>query len=148
MGKYGVLGSYLSSQPNSDISLSLSEVEAILRFPLPDSAREYRQWWENDANHVQARDGWLAVGWKVDAVDLARRAVSLSKSSAANRPGFVAQKKPTHIANSKSKQFEEFARRILSKRFGVALDPATLDRIPKLFDYVSRTRRLLAMQSF
>jgi len=148
LGKYRALASYLSSQTASDLSLSFSDVEGILRFALPNSARKYRPWWANDVSHVQAEDGWLVVGWKVDAVDLARKAVSLSKSGVVDRPGPLVRKKSNRLINAKSKQFEEFARIILSKRFGVLLDPATLDRIPKLFDYVSPDKKIVGDAKF
>jgi len=148
LGKYRALASYLSSQTASDLSLSFSEVEGILRFALPNSAKEYRPWWANDVSHVQAEDGWLAVGWKVDAVDLVSQRVTFSRNGAMNRPSAVVHKKRTSMVSLKPKQFEEFARQILSRQFAVALNPATLGGIPKLFDYVSPDNRIVGDAKF
>jgi len=69
MGKYVPLGEYLANCPQIRCALSLSKIEEIIDAKLPPSAREYRQWWENYKAHVQARDGWLSVGWKVESVN-------------------------------------------------------------------------------
>jgi len=55
-----------------EITLSFQQIEAVLDFDLPTSARKHRPWWANpstpgDHPHTQA---WLAAGWKVDTVDL------------------------------------------------------------------------------
>lgn len=148
MGKYSKFGSYLSNVATSDVSLSFPEIEAILRFPLPSSAREHRPWWANDASHVQARDGWLDIGWKVGSVDLAKGHVTFFRIGATKRTDHTMSKRHAHMAGSSSKQFEEFARQVLSKQFGAALDPATLRGIPKLFDYVSPDREVVGDAKF
>ena len=56
----------------SDWRASFAELEAILGFDLPVSARLYRSWWSNQKrgaghNHALA---WHAAGWKTRAVDL------------------------------------------------------------------------------
>ncbi len=73
MSKYDPLGEFLRQMP-SDIqekTLSFRQVETILGFELPPSARRHRAWWANPSSprdHPYAQV-WLSAGWKVDAVD-------------------------------------------------------------------------------
>ena len=71
-GKYAPLYRHLSAKDGSDWRASFAEIEAILGFDLPDSARLYRPWWSNQkrgAGHSHAL-AWHAAGWKTRAVDL------------------------------------------------------------------------------
>jgi hypothetical protein len=47
MGKYSKLGDYLKSSDPDKLTLSFLDVENILGFNLPNSAREYQAWWAN-----------------------------------------------------------------------------------------------------
>lgn len=70
-GKYTPLFHHLAQLDDQRWPATFEEVEAVLGFPLPPSARKYQAWWENeDANHSQAR-AWRAAGWRTSAVDLA-----------------------------------------------------------------------------
>ena len=71
-GKYAPLFRHLASLTGSDWPVSFAELEAILGFDLPDSARLYRPWWSNQkrgAGHSHAL-AWYAAGWKTRSVDL------------------------------------------------------------------------------
>ena len=48
---------------------------------LPKSAMVHRAWWANESKgrHVQAR-AWMAVGWRVESVDLKRQTVVFARS--------------------------------------------------------------------
>lgn len=51
---------------------TFDEIERILEFKLPASARVYRQWWENQGNpngRSQAL-AWSAAGWMAEDVDM------------------------------------------------------------------------------
>ena len=55
----------------SEMTLSFQQMEIILGFTLPPSARKHRAWWANPGtsyDHPYAQS-WLAAGWKVDTVD-------------------------------------------------------------------------------
>jgi hypothetical protein len=70
MSKYTALTKHLSSRSGSRLPMSFAEVETILGFPLPASARSHRPWWANSAHgHVQSR-GWLDAGYQSEQVDL------------------------------------------------------------------------------
>ncbi len=71
-GKYAPLYRHLSARTGSRWRASFAEIERILDFVLPDSARLYRPWWSNpkrDGGHSHAL-AWQAAGWKTSAVDL------------------------------------------------------------------------------
>ena len=71
-GKYAPLYRHLSARAGSQWRASFGEVESILGFGLPDSARLYRPWWSNqkkDGGHSHAL-AWQAAGWKTREVDL------------------------------------------------------------------------------
>jgi hypothetical protein len=80
MGKYEPLGRYLSESREGFKTMSFSEIEKILGFSLPMSANVHRPWWANDETHVQAFDGWLSIGWKVESVNLTTQYVTFRKS--------------------------------------------------------------------
>lgn len=76
MGKYEPLAAHLESASADQWSATFEQVERVLSFPLPPSARKHREWWSNQAGagHSQAR-GWQDAGWKVWKVDLAAERV-------------------------------------------------------------------------
>ena len=69
-GKYAPLYRHLSARHDARWLASLGEIEAILGFRLPASARRYRAWWAN-GGHSQA-DAWLAAGWRIRSVDFGK----------------------------------------------------------------------------
>lgn len=71
MSKYAALTTHLLSLSSGVWHTTFREVERILGFPLPPSAREYRAWWENEAHgtHSHARS-WLRTGWETAKVNL------------------------------------------------------------------------------
>jgi hypothetical protein len=74
MSKYDPLGEWLTNAPahTRETTLSLRQIEILLGFRLPNSAKRHRAWWANPSSaedHPYARS-WLATGWKVDTVNL------------------------------------------------------------------------------
>lgn len=63
--RYDPLQKYLQSLSGAAHEMSMVEIERVLGFPLPASARTYRQWWENskDGQHYQCR-AWMQAGWR------------------------------------------------------------------------------------
>ncbi len=71
MSKYEPLTRHLASRRDPRIAMRFAEIEQLLGFPLPRSARMHRPWWANSGHgHVQAR-GWLDAGYESQDVDLA-----------------------------------------------------------------------------
>jgi hypothetical protein len=48
--------------PDPTVTLTFEQVEAILGYPLPDSARKYSYWWHS---RFQTHGHWEAMGWKM-----------------------------------------------------------------------------------
>ncbi len=71
MGKYEPLTAHLRGRELAEWAPSFAEIEDILGFSLPPSARKYREWWGNQAGagHSQA-SSWQDAGWRVWKVDL------------------------------------------------------------------------------
>jgi hypothetical protein len=76
MGKYEPLSTHLQAAGSSEWPTTFAQVEQVLGFALPPSARKHREWWSNQAGagHSQAR-GWQDAGWQVWKVDLEREQV-------------------------------------------------------------------------
>ena len=71
-GKYRKLYSYLYSLAGQQWTTSFSEVEAIVGFRLPPSARKHRAWWANErggTSHTHSL-AWSAAGWEAVEVDM------------------------------------------------------------------------------
>ena len=73
MSKYDPLRTFLeqASATVTEVTLSFDQIEGILGFTLPASARKHRPWWANPTSvrdHPYAQ-AWLAAEWRVDAVD-------------------------------------------------------------------------------
>ena len=71
-GKYRRLYEYLSSLQVSEWRTSFSQIEAVVGFELPQSARLHRPWWGNQRGgngHSQAL-AWSAAGWETAEVDM------------------------------------------------------------------------------
>jgi hypothetical protein len=66
---------------DQQILYQFADIEKILGIPLPSSARNYRQWWENQAdtsNRPQA-DAWKTAGFEVAKVDLVNETVTFKR---------------------------------------------------------------------
>ena len=88
MGKYQPLAEFLKERTSDDWDASFAEVEKILNFPLPPSARKHRSWWGNASrgNHSQAK-GWIDAGWAIapQEVNLREGRVRFIKTRKAGR---------------------------------------------------------------
>ena len=71
-GKYQRLYTYLRSLQVQDWRTSFHEVEAVIGFELPASARVHRPWWGNQRRgngHSHAL-AWSVAGWETAEVDM------------------------------------------------------------------------------
>lgn len=71
-GKYSPLYRRLRARGGGEWRVSFADLEAVLGFTLPESARVHRPWWSNQRNgggHSHAL-AWQMAGWKTRAVDL------------------------------------------------------------------------------
>jgi hypothetical protein len=87
MSKYDPLRNFLKSRPSNEAPMSFPEVEEVLGFELPPSARQHPAWWSNNVGtHVNAR-AWREAGWKTSRVDVERERVTFVRD---HGPGYGA----------------------------------------------------------
>jgi hypothetical protein len=88
--KYAPLRQHLKDDPRNLVAMTFREVERVLGFQLPASARSYRHWWANDrtGNHTQAY-AWMGAGRKVVSLDLIERRVKFIRADRNLRPDAV-----------------------------------------------------------
>ncbi|MFX1476075.1 MAG: hypothetical protein ACFFCO_11450 [Promethearchaeota archaeon] len=147
MSKYATLGEFLLTSVKDRVSLSFSDIESVLSFPLPKSARKFRTWWANDKTHSHAKFGWLDYGWRVIEVDLGNQiihfrrvaALRLARSKSSQEVSDEAPLSTLH----RVRQFETKARELLSQYFKSKLRPGMFPGISKLFDYVSQDKDIV-----
>ena len=86
-GKYAPLFRHLAALDVREWRATFRDVESILGFSLPNSARIHRPWWSNQANggHSHAL-AWHAAGWRTRAVDLATEALVFERIAEARAP--------------------------------------------------------------
>ena len=77
--KYRGLAEYLLSSNETKVALTYSQIEKILGFPLPDTAKKFKQsYWANTETHSYA-SSWMAVGYKA-RVDVESDTVTFIKN--------------------------------------------------------------------
>ena len=70
-GKYKRLFFHLSDLSASEWRTTFGEIESIVGFKLPSSARRHRPWWANGSCHAHSHAlAWSAAGWETAEVDL------------------------------------------------------------------------------
>ena len=70
--KYLKLHDHLCSLGSQEWRTSFREIESIIGFALPESARRHRPWWANQgkgAGHSHAL-AWVTAGWETAEVDM------------------------------------------------------------------------------
>jgi hypothetical protein len=102
-GKYVALTRYLRALPANEttVTLSFRDLELILTFPLPPSARKYRPWWANQTNNAgrpQAQ-GWMDAGFVVGPVNVDAGTVRFSRDKDAAMRSTPSVKKMAAAAN-------------------------------------------------
>ena len=88
MGKYQPLADFLKEFRGEEWNATFSDVERVLGFSLPPSAREHRAWWANQfkGHHSQAK-GWIEAGWVTREIDQRRGRVRFERQRRATSTG-------------------------------------------------------------
>ncbi len=71
MSKYEPLSAYLLSHYGDEVPMTFVQIERVLGFGLPPSARKHRPWWSNNAENSAMTKVWLGAGFRTERVDLA-----------------------------------------------------------------------------
>ena len=80
--KYSKLACFLANKNENNITLTFSEIEEILGFGLPSSARRYRPLWANDKTGALSY-AWLSVGYETYDVNMLSGIVNFRKTGTA-----------------------------------------------------------------
>jgi hypothetical protein len=102
MSKYDPLREHLARQAASHLPMSFDEVERVLGFALPPSAKVHATWWSNNTGtHVGVR-AWRDAGWKTANVNVPGekvtfvRDLSAADASASASETIVVRKSDLH----------------------------------------------------
>lgn len=76
--KYRKLTQLLTESQGNPVSLTFAQIEDIVGFSLPASAKEHRAFWANTTTHSIALS-WLSVGYKTVDVNLENETVVFEK---------------------------------------------------------------------
>lgn len=73
MSKYQPLADHLTACRLDRLQMTFREIEAVLGFSLPASARKHTAWWANEVSgtHTHSRS-WQRVGYETVELDQAR----------------------------------------------------------------------------
>lgn len=115
--KYRNLYYHLHDLQVAEWRASFKEIETILGFKLPPSARLHRPWWANQKNpgtHTHSQS-WAAAGWITADVDLRAEALTFRRKSSRRRnitlddvwPAHKAGGWPTGFTASREQIYEE-----------------------------------------
>ncbi|MFB9990833.1 hypothetical protein ACFFLM_02380 [Deinococcus oregonensis] len=66
--KYLPLSEYLRESSARTLTLTFAEIEDLLGFDLPPSAKKHRAWWSNSSTGHSQAAAWLNPGWEVAGV--------------------------------------------------------------------------------
>ncbi len=80
MTKYAKLSSFLEGLGTSSRRMKFAEIENILEFRLPPSARRYHAWWTNNPVDHRQSIAWLSAGWQTEDLDLPGETVTFRRS--------------------------------------------------------------------
>lgn len=101
IGKYHRLYTHLRRLPSQEWKTTFSELESIIGFKLPPSARLHRSWWSNQTvpDSRSPAHAWNAAGWETAEVDIDAEALLLRrKPEAAVHSTSLAEILPVHSA--------------------------------------------------
>jgi hypothetical protein len=82
MSKYDPLYKWLHSQSAKNVSATFAQIEVVLGFELPETARDKAQWWANevgDTRHVQCQ-AWMDAGFETRNLNITKESVEFVKA--------------------------------------------------------------------
>ena len=80
MTKYARLTDFLERLEPSSRRMSFAEIENVLEFSLPESARRHQAWWANNPIDGRQSMAWLSAGWQTEDLDLAGESVTFRRA--------------------------------------------------------------------
>jgi hypothetical protein len=86
MGKYDPLVEHFRRLTGNSWHATFKDIEKILGFPLPPSARNYQAWWANSADNTPQKGAWLDTGWRTRDLNLTAGHILFVRETAASPP--------------------------------------------------------------
>jgi DNA-binding transcriptional regulator YiaG len=75
--KYYPLFEHLQHCNHEAVTLTFTEIEALMDCPLPASALSKKNWWSNrDSSSALQAGAWIRAGYHIDSVDLTQQTVT------------------------------------------------------------------------
>ena len=93
MSRYAKLTSFLQALGVSSRRVGFAEIERVLGFRLPASARTYSAWWSNNAVDGRQSNAWLSAGWQTEELDLPGEKITFRRSKVIPKRGKAAKPK-------------------------------------------------------
>lgn len=82
--KYYRLFEYLKRCQQEAVTLTFAEIEALIGYSLPASARAQKNWWSNrDSASALYAGAWISAGYQAGSVDLEQQSVTFQTFQAA-----------------------------------------------------------------
>ena len=129
MSRYSRLAKYLANIKKEEVTLPFVEIERVLGFSLPASARRLRVWWSNDKYHSQSKNGWLSAGYVVAKVNFDEETVTFRKTAVPLRkPALVSKHALSIKALIELEKIYGKMQQNVKTRYGRTVDFASADR--------------------
>jgi len=81
MSKYDPLKHFLAARPDGETPMTFAEIEKVLGFHLPASARKFPAWWSNNTGTHVGVSAWRDVGFRTARVDIAAGRVTFVREA-------------------------------------------------------------------
>lgn len=78
--KYARLTVYLEQQIADRLTLPFAEIERIVGFELPNSARKHDPWWTNSRSLGRHNEAWLNVGWETTDLNMKAQTIAFLRA--------------------------------------------------------------------
>ena len=83
---YTALTAFLDGQAGDRVALSFEQLEDIIGFPLPESARKHGVWWTNSPSSGRHNEAWLTAGWKTSNRNLKAQTIQFERIGSPSQP--------------------------------------------------------------
>jgi hypothetical protein len=141
----------LTTSAGQSRTVTFAELEQVLGFQLPPSARKYRPWWANqsDGAHVQAQ-AWMGAGWRVSSVDLREQTVRFVRGEERSLSGMEAPASQTfdHDIMMISRRILSLSALRLVEMEQAEAGCTEAEAVAALLDRLARERKLRLLEQF
>lgn len=97
---------YLEPLSGSEWDTGFRQLESILGFALPASARLYPAWWANDACQGRQAMAWLSAGWRTGDLNLTGETVTFYRDAGISRKAASRFEQGSQRAGAATEKFD------------------------------------------